>query len=82
MSHILPPPRHLPQAVARASRRQPPLGWTDGELVTVSGAAGSLLATVVITDVVDGVVVVTGDFSGALGGHSGDLVSLAAGGVQ
>ena len=58
------------------------MGRTDGELVTVSGAAGSLLATVVITDVVDEVVVVTGDFSGALGGHSGDLVSLAAGGVQ
>ena len=78
---LLPPPRPLLRRCSSQSAATA-MGRTDGELVVVSGAAGSLLATIVVTDVVDEAVVVTGDFSGALGGYSGDLVSLAAGGVQ
>ena len=52
------------------------LGASEGHVITVTGPSGSVTAPLVITDVADGTVVVTGDAHRALGA-SGVRVQVA-----
>ena len=72
-----------PQEVWLSAREAASLGAEEGHLVTVTGDSGSVTAPLVVTEVADGTVVVTGDAhrtlcsNGATGGHR---VQLAVGG--
>ena len=72
-----------PQEVWLSATEAASLGAEEGHLVTVTGDRGSVTAPLVVTDVADGTVVVTGDAHRTLcasGSTSGDRVELAVGG--
>ena len=65
-----------PQEVWLSSAAAAALGAVEGQMITVSGASGSVAAPLVVTEVADGTVVVTGDAHRVLGA-SGTRVQLA-----
>ena len=72
-----------PQEVWLAPSEAAALGAERGHVVTVTSGSGSVTAPLVITDVAEGTVVVTGDAHRTLcgsGGTGGERVRLAVGG--
>ena len=68
-----------PQEVWLAAGEASRLSVTDGHMMTVTGTTGSVTAPLVVCEVADGTVVVTGDAHRTLGG-SGQRVRVVAGG--
>jgi NADH-quinone oxidoreductase subunit G len=72
-----------PQEVWLSSAQASAIGAEEGHLVTVTSGSGSVTAPLVVTDVAEGTVVVTGDAHRTLCGNpgtGGDRVQVALGG--
>jgi anaerobic selenocysteine-containing dehydrogenase len=67
-----------PQEVWLSAGEASRLSVTDGHMMTVTGTTGSVTAPLVVGEVADGTVVVTGDAHRTLG--SGQRVRVIAGG--
>jgi NADH-quinone oxidoreductase subunit G len=73
-----------PQQIWLSASEAELLGAGEGQLVTVTSETGSVAAPLVITDVAEGAVVVTGDAHRVLCGHGGtggERVQVAVGGT-